>query len=343
MNIAFGIENDIQHEIGEIGYEWWYYDCVSLEEDYCVVLIFFRDIPMLPACIRERSQRTNRIHNFDGVTISIYHKKKKIAQKLLWSKKYKTFYDQQEHHLQFAQSFVQYSNGHYSLFVDFRAGQDSRRIRFSAEFDDSIIYSNGNTHQTPTEHTWIAVSPKLSGQCNLEIWDEDHLKISKSFLAHAYHDHNIGVMPVFEEFYSWYWGKVVCNFGTLVYYYVPDNSNNSPLHWACIFLDSTNQPIILRDVFIGEGKKKISYAGIYYAKELFITGFTNEGEKIEVNIHQNSTLENGPFYLRFASVATLKINSSIYSDSHSIGEYFHAQRLRSKIVQTFIELPWEEI
>lgn len=343
MNIAFGIENDIQHDIGESGYEWWYYDCVSLDEDYSVVLIFFRDIPMLPSCIRERSQNVYRAHNFDGVTVSIYHRKKKIAQKLVWSKKYKTQYDNHTHRLNFVNNYVQYSHGHYSIFVDIQVGYDSRRIRFSAEFDDNLYYLSENIVQSPTEHTWIAVSPRLSGQCSIDIWDEECLKISTTFFAHAYHDHNIGVMPVFKEFHSWYWGKIVCSVGTFVYYYIPDKNNVSPLHWACIFMNTTDKPIILRDVSIVESNKTMTYTGISYSKELFISGFTHENEKIEVKILQNSMLENGPFYLRFASVASFKMHSTLYTDSHSIGEFFHARRLQSGIIQTFIELPWEEI
>ncbi|MBK7987518.1 MAG: hypothetical protein IPK11_11515 [Ignavibacteria bacterium] len=81
MNIAFGAEYDGLHDIGECGYEWWYYDCVSEDSEFAVVLIIFRDIPMLPECIKERTlSPKKRGYYYDGISINVYHKKRRLLR-----------------------------------------------------------------------------------------------------------------------------------------------------------------------------------------------------------------------------------------------------------------------
>ena len=344
MNIAFGSEHDGVHDIGECGYEWWYYDCVSIDSEYAVVLIFFRDIPMLPECINERITSLQKRQNcFDGLSISLYHKKKKIAQKLLWSTKHRTCFDEESETVSFIANAVSRNEHTYTINVDIDKGNDSRRIIFNANLLNTNIYGNLNDNINPADHTWLAIAPVLFGECNLEIWDGGKRKIHATFSAHAYHDHNVGALPVFREFHSWYWGKVVCDYCTFVYYYVPAKSEQKLIQWACIFENTSNTYLILRDVVIQENAMSLTYTGLRYCKKLVITGYTSNNDAVELTILQNYTLENGPFYLRFASIATLKINSTIFTDTHAIGEFFHAKRLTSKIVQTFISLPWTEV
>lgn len=343
MNIAFGAEYDGLHDIGECGYEWWYYDCVSEDSEFAVVLIIFRDIPMLPECIKERTLSPKKRGNYyDGISINVYHKKKKIAQKLLWSKKYQTVVNDATNSVHFQNNQIMYDSNTYSIYVDIEKGIDSRRIRFQANFVESNTYNNNQQHIDSSAHTWLAVAPVLSGECTLEIWEGESRKVHTMFNAHAYHDHNVGVLPVFHEFHSWYWGKVVCDFCTLVYYYVPQKPKQTLLQWSCLFLRNSNTCLILRDVVIQEQECTISYMGLRYCKRMVLTGYSNN-DAVELTILHNNLIENGPFYLRFASIATLKIDSTIFTDTHSIGEFFHAERLKSKIVQTFIALPWIEV
>lgn len=344
MNIAFGSEHDGVHDIGECGYEWWYYDCVSEDSEYSVVLIFFRDIPMLPKCINERSTSIQKRHNsFDGLSINVYHKKKKIAQKLIWSTRHHTCFDEESETVSFLGNTVSHHLNTYAINVDIDTGNDSRRIVFYANLLNENSYVNVGERINPAVHTWLAIAPVMFGECHLEIWDGGARKIQTTFSAHAYHDHNVGALPVFREFHSWYWGKVVCDYCTFVYYYVPAKNEQQLLQWACIFEKKSNNCMILRDVVVQEYTMSLTYTGLRYCKKMVVTGFTNNNDAVELTVLQNYTVENGPFYIRFASIATLKINSTVFTDTHAIGEYFHAKRLTSKIVQTFISLPWTEV
>ncbi len=344
MNIAFGSEHDAAHDIGECGYEWWYYDCVSVDSDYAVVLIFFRDIPMLPECISERvTSMQQRHNNFDGLSINVYHKKKKIAQKLIWSSKHRVYFDEESKTVSFICNAVRHQDNSFSINIDIDKGNDTRRIVFYATLLEKNSYEKIRENVDYASHTWFAIAPVLFGECQLEIWDGGTRKIHAAFSAHAYHDHNVGVLPVFREFHSWYWGKVVCDYCTFVYYYVPAKTEQKVLQWACIFENKADTFIVLRDVVVQEQTMSLTYTGLRYCQKLIITGFTNSNDAVELTVLQNCTLENGPFYIRFASIATLKINSTIFTDTHAIGEFFHAKRLTSKIVQMFISLPWTEV
>lgn len=178
MNIAFGSEHDGVHDIGECGYEWWYYDCVSEDSEYSVVLIFFRDIPMLPKCINERSTSIQKRHNsFDGLSINVYHKKKKIAQKLIWSTRHHTCFDEESETVSFLGNTVSHHLNTYAINVDIDTGNDSRRIVFYANLLNENSYVNVGERINPAVHTWLAIAPVMFGECHLEIWDGGARKI----------------------------------------------------------------------------------------------------------------------------------------------------------------------
>lgn len=348
MDIAFGTLNDCLHEIGERGYEWWYYDIVSDDGEYAIVCIFFRNAPMLPSYIDALKANSNKnFHSYDGVSVSVYHKKKKIAQKLLWSNKLNTIYeksDNGDYDIRFGVQYVYTHRTGYNIHCDLSNGQDSKRVYLKAIVENSSFLKSNLITENPLNHVWFIINPRARANVMLQIFDEDSLKVDKSFNARAYHDHNLSKKPVYEEFDDWYWGKAVFSEFTLIYYYVPSSSKHkAEIQWAGLCTDNQDSVIVLRDTIITIGSKRINYTGLSYYTSISIAGFTDKNEYVECTFQQGESAENGPFYMRFLSRSILKLNGNILYDNDAFSEYFCAKRLESRSVRLLTRLPWCEV
>lgn len=348
MDIAFGALNDCLHEIGDKGYEWWYYDITSDDGEYAIVCIFFRNTPMLPVCIEgKKSNSHKRYLSYDGIGVSVYHKKKKIAQKLLWSNKLITTYNKSttgDYEIRFGANYVYHNKDGCNIHCDLKNGQDSRRIYLEASIENFSSLKNNTVPLNTMNHVWLIISPRARANMLLQIYDDDTLKIHKKFGGRAYHDHNFSQVPVFEEFDNWYWGRAIFSEFTLVYYHVPLSAKyKTEIQWVCLFADNNGTAIVLRDIRINKSGKRISYSGLIYYASILIVGFTDKNEYIECTFLQNETAENGPFYMRFLSRCTLKLNGNILYDNNAFSEYFCARRLESRFVKLLTQLPWEEV
>ncbi len=347
MDIAFGALNDCLHEIGDRGYEWWYYDISSDDGEYAIVCIFFRNTPMLPACIEGIKSKSHKSLTYDGISVSVYHKKKKIAQKLLWSNKHTTTYNKRDvgdYEIRFDVSYAYHKNGGYNIHCDLKNGQDSRRIYLEATMENTAFLKSNSMSLNTMNHAWLIITPRARANVSLQIYDDDTLKVHKSFVGRAYHDHNFSQLPVFEEFDDWYWGRAIFSEFTLIYYYIPASSKyKTEVEWVGLFADSNDSAIVLRDVRIHKQNKRMNYSGLSYHSSIIVTGFTDKDEYVECSFSQSDAAENGPFYMRFLSHCTLKFNGSILYDNDAFSEYFCARRLNSRLVRLLTQLPWEQV
>lgn len=345
MDIAYGNANDLLHDIGKEGYEWWYYDIVADDGEYAITCIFFRGIPMLPQNIKQRIGNNLQMADSDGLSLSIYHKGKKVAQKLLFSKNHTLHFTEVEgnsYGKYFAKCGATFENGQYRIFCDCDEGQDSKRIVINAVLTDTIPLISEKVENN-SEHLWSVISPRLTATVHLSIIEKDSTKINECFKGMAYHDHNVSPLPIFREFNDWYWGRAIFHDKTLVFYYIPKSDKHTETMYASFFEVGNASRSELRNIHISVEKKSFNYCGLLGGREVKLTGYNNNNEFVECSFLNRNAIENGPFYQRFLSKCVLKVNNTIYYDNNSVTEYFNAKKLLSPIVRMFIKLPWVEV
>ena len=346
MDIAYGNANDLLHNIGREGYEWWYYDIVANDGEYAITCIFFRGIPMLPKNIKQRIGNNLQKSDSDGLSLSIYHKGRKIAQKLLFSNNHTLHFAERDgcnnYGIFFAKCQVSFENGQYRIFCDCDEGQDSKRITVNAVLTDTNTLK-GEKFERNSQHLWSVISPHLIANVQLSIFEKDTKKINESFDGYAYHDHNVSPIPIFREFNDWYWGRSIFHDRTFVFYYIPMSDKHAETVYASFFEVGNTSATELRNVHISVDKISYNYCGLKSGREVKLIGYNNKNECVECTILNTKAIENGPFYQRFLSKSTLKVNNSVYYDNNSIAEYFNATRLLSPVVRMFIKLPWVEV
>ena len=306
------------------GYEWWYFDALSEDRNWFFVIIFYQGNPFSPEYIRNIENKSSCPDEFPAVSISIYNRNKT------------EFY-----------SFVEYSADEFNWNTNsdscsvgphsFSKSENDSKLVYSIvlndvlpsghsikaelEFNSSIITEPTIDSKNPNEHHfWNLIQPKAEVSGTIEIKGKSGFQ-NIEFTGYGYHDHNVGLEPMKEDFKDWYWGRYHLENSTLIYYVM--NRLNEKQHKAWLISNENGEIIdefssveiegFLRNMFGLRSARKISL---------------KSGES-EVTVQAALPLDDGPFYQRFLGRAIMHKDGKVLV-AEGISEYIYPENIYSK-------------
>lgn len=341
MNIFSDFRKDAARADDPIGgYEWWYFDAVSVDEKFSFVIIFYQGNPFSRRYISrlDADGANARPSAFPAISISIYEDGDPI---------YYSF-------TEFEPSDCSFDEGHPSVEVSshrMSAKHDSDSIKYHLSLQETLasgdqleaaltfksslpadlLFKFKDHDEHSGGHAWNLVQPRAEVEGTFYIIGPTVEAREILFEGAGYHDHNTGAEPMRDEFADWYWGRFHFSHATLVYYLMNRESDDQHRAWL---INNDNGKVLdeLEEVKL-EDKGKTLF-GLQTSRRI-----TLRSEWTSVQVQQRHLLDNGPFYQRYMSDAFLQIPDQDYIESQTgISEYVCPQRIHNRFFWPFVNM-----
>ena len=280
------------------GYEWWYFDAISADKEWSLVVIFYHGNPFSTNYMR--GKYGDAPASYPAISISVYHKGKPefysfqeyAPSQFDWLK------DKDEFNCLIGNSgFTKhdvFGEVEYELQLD-QILDSGHSIHGKIKFIASRVHSKLLDHKEKKEkHFWNLLQPRAKVVGNLKVkgkTDDHHI----AFHGSGYHDHNVGNEPMGHSFKDWYWGRFHFKDETFLFYVMNGYDGQQYEAW---YIDSENQQVSSFVDKIELKKPTKTLLGLRYFKELHISSL--RGNMV---IDLNKRVDNGPFYQRFLAEA----------------------------------------
>ena len=208
------------------GYEWRYFDALSDEGRYALVIIFFLGSPMSPYYSRIAAGKSDAPTRWQGVSLALHEKREGKWQERAYA--YNLY-----HRGEFARSGQEIRVGDSQIVrtADGWALEVTERglwrgvVKASATFSPCGAQPRLLPLGSPDGHTWLCLAPYCRVNAAVTLPDG----VSLSFTGTGYHDGNFGVLP-WPIGTSWYWGRVLAPLpdGDALLYYHVERPNGEP-------------------------------------------------------------------------------------------------------------------
>ncbi|GAB5408975.1 MAG: hypothetical protein BalsKO_13400 [Balneolaceae bacterium] len=200
------------------GYEWWYFDALSTDKNWGIVVIFYHGNPFSPKYILAEKGSPDQ---FPAISISVYRKGKPEFYSFLEYEEGRFHWDAEEQTGSIGSNFFKRIevNGklEYELLLT-QTLESGHSINAKLKFNSKISSEDLIDHNSRRDkHFWNLIQPQalVSGSIILKGKRDSH---NISFSGTGYHDHNTGYEPMKESFKEWYWGRFHFKESTLIYY-----------------------------------------------------------------------------------------------------------------------------
>jgi len=336
MKIVSDFGKDIQSKKPNPGsYEWWYFDAVSVDSVYSIVVIFYDGNPFSKRYIRALDGGGDCLaSDFPAISISIYREGRPI---------YYGFEEVEKSDAEFSASrpegsvkknrFDGVMNEEemlYTLHLDHEV-QNGDRLTGELEFRSSQTeMGDGFTNKDDRggDHVWNLVQPKSKVQGELQI--SGFYEETISFEGRGYHDHNTGNEPMKKSFTEWYWGRFHLEDSTLVFYLMLENGEWIRRAW--LLGDDGSVTSVADGENIKMEDRELTMFGLKSARKI-----EYEGEALKFFIQQDSPVDSGPFYQRYLSRLILEKSGDI-EQATGITEYIYPGRIYQKIFWPLVDM-----
>ncbi|MCX7833427.1 MAG: hypothetical protein N2490_04375 [Ignavibacteria bacterium] len=326
------------HNLDSLGsYEWIYFDLISDNHDYSLIVIFYNGFPFYNKYLKNYFDNIKSIIkdkltalDFPAISLCIYEKNKKLANLHYIFNKDSLVIN--ENTIAYSNNAILIRNDNYNYSLHFKLKFPYRKLKLIGDL--RISNSDVSTKELIIEkesekHFWKNNLIKFYGAADISIYRHDVLKKRISFSGIGYNDHNWGVRPIPVDIKNWYWGRFHKGEYTFFYLITESFNNTTSKYFAfykgnhCI-IDSTNFELKKSECY--------NYFFLKYDKLLMIYDNNFSAENIN-----NIKLDNGPFYIRFLSKFKIK-HSELRLDGIGISEYIHPPRLLKSFFNPFINL-----
>lgn len=317
-------------------YEWWYFDAISNDGKYSVVVIFYEGNPFSRRYMDAiENGKNNRAEEYPAVSISIYKNKEPI------------FYSFEEVLPADSEFSTDWPQGRVKENMFQRVQAGGGKLIYQLNLNQSIAngdhlhgslrftsWGQAPNFQSPadkkrsedTSHQWNLIQPLAVTEGELKIDGFTNEVIS--FKGRGYHDHNMGMEPMKESFIDWYWGRFHFPGYSLIYYLMNEENGRRDCAWL---IDQSNNVSELN------GNFELLDAG------LNVFGLKS-ARKIELGagdtsflIQQETTLDDGPFYQRFHSRLMIKLDGKLHQAT-GISEYICPGRIYTKLFRPLVNM-----
>lgn len=320
------------------GYEWWYFDAISSDDQYSLVVIFYEGNPFSTRYNKMiLSENSNPYPSaFPAVSISIYEDGSPIYYSFTEFDSLACTFDENEPNLKVGPHHMETASSEGRLVYKLRLREtlpSADKIDAAIVFDsprNTISFPDNQTDKT-TGHHWNLVQPQAVVKADIRLESKNEEPRGIHFEGTGYHDHNTGQEPMRNEFSDWYWGRFHFDYGTLVYYIM--NRKGGRQHRAWLF-GKDNKRIVNTLDNIELEDEGFTLFGLKTARKLRL-----KSEDIEIHVQQSRLLDNGPFYQRYQSDAFLSISKANRVDSQTgITEYIKPGRIYNRIFWPFVDM-----
>lgn len=354
MRILFSPDHDNLHVSPSApgAYEWWYFDALSHDGRWALVVIYLLGSPMSPYYKAVVEGREPDPRDWCAVFVSLHERTHKRWQERAYAYNlYRGGDFEEAPNLRIGDSYLAYEAGERAWHLNDREpGLWSGAVRVDATFTNRgalLQHPRMGDKGDSTEHTWVCVAPV----CRAEVRVMLPRGKSVSFAGNGYHDHNFGRLP-YRDTDRWYWGRAClrANDGTArtaVYYHVIPPSGSLDSAQSTIALFGPDGEVITLDS--GERVRfgacdtvepSRSPYGLVHSSDFGIatddeiTGLTSQILST-VRVREGS-LSEGPFYRRLPVTieARQERNGRPFwtATGSGIGEVFQPARLCGPVV-----------
>lgn len=208
MQILFGADNDglhiSPHDPG--GYEWWYFDAVSDDERFVLVVIFFLGTPMSPYYKAVADGKAPVPNDWCGVFVTLHERTRSGYRERAYA--YNVYRGGR-----FAPDGASVAVGGsgfvrekdtWSLSL-FERGLWRGAVRGNLSFAADFL-PNREPIPGDAAHTWVCVAPDCCVEGDLTLASRETVR----FAGRGYHDHNFGRLP-WTHITRWDWNRVHWN------------------------------------------------------------------------------------------------------------------------------------
>lgn len=328
-------------------YEWWYFDVLSDDGRWALVVIFFLGSPMSPYYRAVARGEEPDPREWCGVFLTLHEntdgvwRERAYAYNLYDGGTFPSLYPR----LKIGESDLSWaetgkgSAWTWTVEVDERGlwrGRTQASLAFKAEAVPSAPPPIGDADDS-ADHTWVLVAPqcRTTGVLTLPDGERIHLR------GTGYHDHNYGRLP-FADTDLWYWGRVplVCDDGatrTAVLYHLEGKGSNKTTR---LFLfDVAGAPVALaEDASAALSRTIRGPYGLWHAARLEISAAKGE-QRTHVTVtlpEERSGFAAAPFYRRLPINLTAweqRSGRTVWSGTgDGVGDVFRPARLCGPIV-----------
>lgn len=303
------------------GYEWWYFDAVSLNKEWVVTVTFFHGNPFSPHYLSVKY--SDSPEDYPAVRISLFRKgKPEFYCFQEYSKSHFSWQEEETLHCVIGGcSFKRYDlldQFEYELELNQKLDSGhsiSGKLKFVAPKISPKLVSKQDK-QDP--HVWNLLQPTSKVVGTLKVAGKtDNFHIG--FLGVGYHDHWVGQEQLGHSIKDCYLGHVHLGRETLVYALVDKYGTKQHEAWL---IDRDNKMITgYFDKIEFSDPAKSRFGGTYYQKIRF-TGVLGT-----ITVEQHKKLYKGPLFIRFLANVTWDIEEENLDFNNILGitQYINPQ------------------
>lgn len=336
MKILSKYSADVRSRNRQVGgYEWWYFDAMSDDQRYSIVVILYEGNPFSTRYNqRLLDGQEPQPEEHPAISISIYDYDTPI---------YYSFTEFEADDCCFSEDSPAVRVGSHTMSSTAQDG----RIRYTLELDEQLPNGEGIQAELGFEseqsgifaesdeqgkgHCWNLIQPRAAVTGNIILLSDGQKKNEIAFQGTGYHDHNTGQEPMRDEFTDWYWGRFHFDYGTLVYYVM--NRQQTQQHNAWL-ISADNSSLLRSFENIDLADRGFTLFGLKTARKVGLR--TNQ---VEAQVQQSGLIDNGPFYQRYRSEAFLRVPSEgVIESTKGISEYIHPNRIYARMFWPFVDM-----
>lgn len=320
MNISTKLKDEeLNPDKPSKGYEWWYFDALSSDKQWGIVIIFYQGNPFSPKYIKANNALPSE---FPAISVSIYKNGKTEFYSFLEYGKDTFKWNVEDCTASIGSNFFKRTDSEEGINYELLLAQtldSGHYINTKLKFKSSRISEDLIEHESANEqHYWNLIQPvaQVSGSITINGKSKQQ---NISFFGNGYHDHNIGFEPMKDSFKDWYWGRFHFKESTLIYYVM--NSLDGAQQYEAWLISNDGKEVVVKfdEIRLLDDSKNLF--GLQVARKIELSA---QGTK--VSIQQRDLIDNGPFYQRYLSEAIIHHNSETEAIT-GISEYIKPEKI----------------
>lgn len=321
------------------GYEWWYFDAISLGGDYRLTIVFYEGNPFSTRYnkrLNNGSRSYTRAENFPAVSISVYEHNEPVFFSFTEYRPEEAVFHEGKAALAVGSNRMEAAREGSSIIYKLNLKEklpNGDAIVGSLDFGSNILPEDllQNDSGGSEKHAWNLIMPRAEVNGKIRIYSRNEETKLIDFSGTGYHDHNIGLEHMKHKFREWYWGRYHFEYGTFIYYIM--NMNEKQQHNAWIINKAGDRVLhTFEDITLQD--KTLSLYGLINARKLIF-----HSSSAQVNIQQTKILDNTPFNQRYSSDAFLHVpENDAVEASEGFSEYVRPDRIFWRVFWPLINM-----
>ncbi len=334
MNIVNNDNEFIWNKINTPGsYEWWYFDCISDNSDYSMVIIIYSGFPFSPRYLKDINNKKNSCsYDFPGISVCLYKGNKRIIN---IHRTMQSIYNIDNGIIikNPGQVTLEHKqDGSSRVFIETSTLYRNIKVKCDLHFSpiQNIFNSIPQQYSENKDHFWKPLSPKGYLEAEFEIIkNKQSEKINIKGMG--YSDQNWGFVPIYHKISDWNWGRFHTEKLNGIYFDIEYEKDYDKRFSKLILYDSAGNLEYSGNTTFAYKKRK-NYFNLSYGSEIKI-----KNNDISIITKCRDKVDNGPFYIRFISDFEINTGSEKIS-ARGFTEYISPQRLKNKLLYPFISL-----